>query len=140
MCNTNMLKMYRILSIWRKDLYLKSDIQLLADVFDNFRKTCLQYYKLDSYHYFTSPGLSWDAMMKVTGIKFKLMTDVDMFQFIEKGLRCGIFYIGNRHGGANNKNISGYDSSKPSKYVMYLDANNLYGYTMSQSFKKCNLM
>ena len=101
-------------------------------MFENFRKTCLQYYKLDSYHYFTSPGLSWDAMMKMTGIKFKLMTDVDMFQFIEKGLRCGIFYIGNRHGGANNKDISGYDSSKPSKYVMYLDANNLYGYAMSQ--------
>ena len=55
------------------DLYLKSDILLLADVFENFRKTCLQYYKIDPCHYFTSPGLSWDAMLKMTGIKLELM-------------------------------------------------------------------
>ena len=114
------------------DLYLKSDILLLADVFENFRKTCHQYYKLDPYHYFTSPGLSWDAMLKMTGIKLELMTDVDMFQFIEKGLRGGISYIANRHGEANNKYMSGYNSEKPSKYIMYLDANNLYGWAMSQ--------
>ena len=70
--------------------------------------------------------------MKMTGIRRELMTDVDMFQFIQKGLRVGISYIGNRHGEANNKYISGYDNSKPSKYVMYLDTNNLYGYAMSQ--------
>ena len=114
------------------DLYLKSDILLLADVFENFRKTCHQYYKLDPCHYFTSPGLSWDAMLKMTGIKWELMTDVDTFQFIEKGLRGGISYIANRHGEANNKYMSGYNSEKPSKYVMYLDANNLYGWAMSQ--------
>ena len=85
------------------DLYLKSDILLLADVFKNFRKTCLQYYKLDPCHYFTSPGLSWDAMLKMTDIKLELMTDVDMFQFIEKGMRGGISYIANRYGKANNK-------------------------------------
>ena len=72
------------------NLYRKSDILLLADVFENFRKTCLQYYKLDPCHYFTSPGLSWDAMLKMTNIKLELMTDVDMFQFIEKGMRGGI--------------------------------------------------
>ena len=59
------------------DLYLKSDILLLADVFENFRKTCLEYYKLDPCHYFTSPGLSWDAMLKMTDIKLELMTDID---------------------------------------------------------------
>ena len=72
------------------DLYLKFDILLLADVFENFRKTCLLYYKLDPCHYFTSPGLSWDAMLKMTYIELELMVDVDMFQFIEKGMRGGV--------------------------------------------------
>ena len=114
------------------NLYLQSDILLLADVFENFRKTCLQYYKLDPCHYFTSPGLSWDAMLKMTDIKLELMTDIDMFQFIEKGMRGGISYIANRFGSANNKYMKEYDDKAPSKYIMYLDANNLYGWAMSQ--------
>ena len=65
------------------DLYLKSDVLLLTDIFENFRKICLQYYKLDPCHYFKSPGLSWDAMLKMTDIKLELMIDVDMFQFIQ---------------------------------------------------------
>ena len=74
-------------NVWKKfklknmgehhDLYLISDILLFADVFENFRKTCLQYYKLDLCHYFTSPGLSWDTMLKITDIKLELMTDID---------------------------------------------------------------
>ena len=114
------------------DLYLKSDILLLADVFENFRKTCLQYYKLDPCHYFTSPGLSWDAMLKMTNIKLELMTDVDMFQFIETALREGVSIISHRYGKANNKYMSDYDPKQPAKHIMYLDANNLYGWAMSQ--------
>ena len=83
------------------DLYLGSDVLLLTDVFENFRKTCLQYYKLDPCHYFTSRGLSWDAMLKMTNINLELMTDIDMFQFIEKGMHGGVSYIAIRYGNAN---------------------------------------
>ena len=92
----------------------------------------MQYYKLDPCHYFTGPSLSWDAMLKMTNIKLELMTDIDMFQFIEKGMCGGVSYIANRYENANNKYMKEYDEKAPSKYNMYLDANNLYGWAMSQ--------
>lgn len=76
------------------NLYLKSDILLLSDVFENLRKTCLKYCKLEPCMYFMSPRLSWDAMLKMTD-KLELMTGIDMFQFLEKGMRGGISYIAN---------------------------------------------
>ena len=91
------------------DLYLVSDVLLLTDVFENFRKTCMQYYKLDPCHYFTSPGLSWDAMLKMTNIKLELITDIDMFQFIEKGMHDGVSYIANQYRNANNEYMKEYD-------------------------------
>ena len=114
------------------DLYLKTDILLLVDVFENFRKTCLTYYRLDPLHYLTSPGLAWDAMLKMTKINLELIIDIDMQLFIEKGLRGGISYIAHRHTEANNKYMKNYDPSKVSCYIPYLDANNLYGWAMSQ--------
>jgi len=72
-----------------------SDILLVVAVFENFRKTCLQYYKLPRCHYFNSPGLSWDAMLKMTEIKLELIVDNEMYQFINKGMRRDISYIAN---------------------------------------------
>ena len=112
--------------------YLVSDVLLLTNVFENFRKTCMQYYKLHPCHYFTSLDLSCDAMLKMTNIKLELMTDIDMFEFIEKGMCGAVSYITNRYGKANNKYMKEYDEKVPSKYIMYLDANNLYGWAMSQ--------
>ena len=114
------------------DLYATSDVLLLAELFENFRRTCKQYYKLDPYHYFTGPGLAWDAMLKMASIKLELMVDINMSQFIEKGMRGGVSCIIHRHGKANNKYMDGYDGKALSKYIMYLDANNLYGWAMSQ--------
>ena len=109
------------------DLYLKTDVLLLADVFKKFISTCLDYYGLDPCHYFSSPELSWDAMLKMTGIEFDRISDIYMHLFIEKGMRDGIYYIAVRHSKANNKYMECYDSGKESKYITYLDANNLYG-------------
>ena len=89
------------------NLYLKYDILLLTDVFENFGKTRLQYYKLDPCHYFTS--LSWDAMLKMTNIKLELLVDVEMFQFIEKGMTGGISYIANRYSNAISKYMKQHD-------------------------------
>ena len=77
--------------------------------------------------------LSWDAMLKMTKIKLDLISDINMHLFIEKGMRGGISYIAKRHGKANNQYMLNYDSNKENKFIMYWDANNLYGCAMSQS-------
>ena len=115
------------------DLYLKSDVLLLADVFENFRSTCLKHYNLDPAHYFTSPGLAWDACLKETGQELELLHDYDMLMMFEKGIRGGITHISKRYAEANNKYMKDYNPDKPSKFIEYLDANNLYGWAMSQS-------
>ena len=114
------------------DLYLKTDVLLLADMFEKFINTCLGCYRLGSCHYFSSPGLSWDAMLTMTVIELELTSDIDMHLFIEKGMRGSIFYIAKRHSKANNKQMKCYDGSKESKYITYLDLDNLYGWAMSQ--------
>ena len=112
------------------DLYLKTDILLLADVFEKFIDMCLEYHGLDPCNYSSSPGLIWDAMFKMT--KIKIISNIDMYLFVEKEMREGIFYIAKRFSKANNKYMKSYDDSKPSKYILYLDANNLYGWVKSQ--------
>ena len=114
------------------DLYLKTDVLLLADVFEKFIKTCLSYYRLDPCHYFSSPGLTWDAMLKMTGVELELISDIDMHLFIEKRMRGGITYIAKRHSKANNEYTKDYDDDKESVLIIYLNTNNLYGSPMTQ--------
>ncbi|KAL9957602.1 hypothetical protein ACROYT_G034521 [Oculina patagonica] len=118
------------------DLYVQTDVTLLADVFENFRNICQEKYGLDPAHYFTLPGLSWDALLKKTGVQLELLTDSEMHLFVERGIRGGISMVSKRYAEANNHYVEGYDPSKPKKYIMYLDANNLYGWAMSKPLPK----
>ena len=105
---------------------------LLADVFEKFIDTCLTFYGLDSCHYFSSPGLSWDEMLKMTGVKLEKVPDIDKYLFFEKGLRRGTFFIAKRYAKANNKYTENYDPKKSSKFITYLDMNNLHGWGLSE--------
>ena len=113
------------------DLYNVSDVLLLADVFENFRGVCMENYHLDPAWYYTAPGLAWDAALKITEVELELLSDPDMLLMIEKGIRGGISMISNRHGKANNSYMGDeYDDKRATKYITYLDANNLYGWAM----------
>ena len=114
------------------DLYMKSDVLLLADVFENFRAMAIDTYKLDPAHYYTAPGLAWDSMLRCTGVQLKLLEDLDMYLMLESGIRGGVSVISKKWAKANNHYTEDYDPSKTSNYLMYLDANNLYGWGMSQ--------
>ena len=114
------------------DLYVQSDTLLLADVFENFRNTCIKVYELDPANFLSIPGLAWQACLKKTNVKLELLTDYDMLLMVEEEIRGGICHTIHRHAKANNKYMKNYDKNKESSYIQYLDANNLYGWAMSQ--------
>ena len=95
------------------NLYLKTDALLLADVC--VINTCLDYYQLDPCHYFSIPGLSCDVMLKITQTELEFISNIDMYLFVEKGMRGGISYIAKRFSKTNNKFMQSYDDRKPSK-------------------------
>ena len=97
------------------DLYVKTDVALLADVFENFRNLCQEQYGLDLAHYLTSPGLSWDALLKKTRLELDFLTDIDMHLFVERGMRGGISMVSKTCAKVNNPLVPEYDPSKPKK-------------------------
>ena len=115
------------------NLYNRVDVLLLTDVFENFREICIKNYNLDPAHYYTAPGLAWDAALKDTEVNLELLSNMDMLLMVEKGIRGGVSMISNRYGKANNNYMGkSFKDIEPSKYITYLDANNLYGWAMSK--------
>jgi hypothetical protein len=123
------------------NLYLTADVLLLSDIWANFRDVCYKIYNLDASYYYTAPSLSWDAWLyhstlenKKVGKSFEieLITDIDMYLFVEQNIRGGLSQISKRYAKANNKYMKNYDKNSIDEYILYLDANNLYGYGMSQ--------
>ena len=114
------------------DLYVRSDTLLLADIFKNFRQSCLENYELDPAHFVSLPGLAWQACLKKTNAELELLIDYDMLLMVEEGIRGGIFHAVNRYARANNYYMKDYDKTKESSYIHYLDANNVYGAAMSK--------
>ena len=130
-CKYSEKEFQRAVNVWKvfgfenlgqyHDLYLKTDALLLCDVFEKFISVYLKDYGLDPCHYFSSPGLSWDAMLKFNGVKLEKINSIDVHLFLEKGMRGGVNYISRRH-----------SKSDESTDIMYWDANNFYGWAMIQ--------
>ena len=112
-------------------LYNLSDLLLLADIFENFRSICMNH-GLDPAWYFSAPGVAWDATLKITKVQLELLSDPDILLMIESGIR-GIATISYRYAKANNEYMgTEFDPAEESKFISYLDANNLYGWAMSK--------
>ena len=114
------------------DLYVQSDTLLLADVFENLIDKCIEIYELGPAHILSVPGLAWQACLKKTKVKLELLTDIDMLLMVEKGIRGGVCQAIHRHAKVNNKYMKNYNKDIISSYLIYLDANNLLGWAMSQ--------
>ena len=109
------------------DLYVTTDTLFLADVFERFRNFCIENYGLDPAHYISLPSFAWDSFLAMTGVKLELIKDQEMFEFVESGQRGGIAMIAHRYAKANHELLEDFDPNEPKEWLMYWDANNLYG-------------
>ena len=115
------------------DLYLRTDVVLVENVFEAFREMALTHYGLDPVHFYTLPGLAWKACLKHTRIRLELLTDPDLLLMFEHGIGGGVTQSVHRYAAANNQYMGDlYNLNKRSTYLQYLDANNLHGWVMSQ--------
>ncbi|KAL4132044.1 hypothetical protein QTP88_009265 [Uroleucon formosanum] len=114
------------------DLYLKIDVLLLADIFENFRDVCMKTYNIDPAYYYTTPGFSFDAMLKYTAIKLELLSEYEMLLMFEDGIRGGLTQASMRYAKSNNEKTPDYNQANPKSWLVYQDCNNLYGWAMSQ--------
>ena len=112
------------------DLYLSLDTLLLCDIGEKFRNESIKNFSLDPTHYHSLPGYSWDAMLFYTGAELELLSDEDKYTFFEKSIRGGICQASKRYASANNSYQKTFDSSLPEKYLVQLDANNLYALSL----------
>ena len=105
---------------------------MLADVFENFRNKCIEIYELDPAHFLSASGIAWQACLRKTGVRLELLTDIDMLLMIGKGIRGGMCHAIHRYAKPNNKYMKNYEKNIESSYLVYLGANNLYGWAMPQ--------
>ena len=114
------------------DLYVISDTLLLAGVFESFRNISIKVYELDPAHFLSAPGLAWQACLKKTEVELELIADPDMLLMVEEGIRGGIYHAILRYAKANNKYMKDYNKDEEESFLQYNDANNLYGFAMSE--------
>ena len=137
--DNNVFKRFKLKNLGEyHDLYVQSDTLLLADVFENFRNTYLKVYELDPAHFLSLPGLAWQTCLKTTSVKLELLIDYDMLLMVEEGIRGGICHSMHRYAKTSNEYVKNYNKNEESSYIQYLDANNLYGWAMSQKLPVSN--